>query len=362
MKEISANFDLDLSESYPIYLASQDLGEMLSNLDLSSYSSIFILTDQNVAKYYLTEVEKALNSSQSIIVTPSELSKSIDCVSSVSQKLLEAQADRHSLLVNLGGGMVGDLGGFIASIFMRGIDFIHIPTTLLSQVDSSIGGKVGINHGGAKNILGSFVPPRFVVISCATLGTLSDREYSSGYGEIIKYGCIADQSLLEQASYPAKKVSNSKEVLELIERSCTIKNDIVKADTNESDLRKILNFGHTVGHALEILSHKHSKPLLHGEAVALGLIVEVAISNKLLGMPSAALEQLETIIDSCGLPSSLDFSIQKDHFIKSVMADKKNIKGSLRCVLLEEFGEPKTDIIVDPDLLYQTTVAVLGQD
>ena len=231
-----------------------------------SYSRVFILTDQNVAPHWLGKLKRgALQDAREIIIKPGESEKNLGTLQQIWQALLDGGCDRKSLLINLGGGVIGDMGGFAASTFMRGICFVQVPTTLLSQVDASVGGKVGVNFSSIKNLLGAFEQPDAAFIDLNTLSTLPTREYHSGFAEIVKHGLVFDRSYYQELQ-PLTTPLSSKELASVVSHSCQIKSQVVEQDTRESGLRKILNFGHTVGHAIESLSHKTLSPYLHGRS------------------------------------------------------------------------------------------------
>jgi len=259
--------------------------------------------------------------------------------------MLDFGADRQSLLINLGGGVVTDMGGFAASTFKRGIDFVHIPTTLLSQVDASVGGKTGIDMGSVKNIIGTFTQPKAVFISSVFLSTLADRQLVSGYAEIIKHGLIYDQNYY----HLIKTLSASQIATEHVYHSVSIKNEVISQDPTEKGLRKILNFGHTIGHAIEGYSLMHDKdPLLHGEAIAIGMICEAYLSHKLNGL---SLEELQDIIGTFRA-NYTDYNYDEaayTEFLALMKNDKKNVANQIGFALLNRIGSCDIDIYVSED-------------
>ncbi len=331
------------SISYPIYFnhISNGLDEFIS---AGKYSRFFILTDEHTGKFclpYLQERLKINNDFDLIEINAGEESKSIDFCVGIWKMLIDFGADRSSLLINLGGGVVTDLGGFAASTFKRGIDFIHIPTTLLSQVDASVGGKTGIDIDNIKNIIGTFTQPKAVFIEHSFLNTLPARQIKSGLAEMLKHGLIAD------AAYWNLLKNSDLENLsaELIRDSVIIKNKVVIADPTERGLRKILNFGHTIGHALESYSLDNDEnPLTHGEAVVAGMICETYLSHVKAGLP---LNEMQEIIDFLlgyyGKYNVVDSSYPE---LTSIMKkDKKNQSGKINCTLLSGIGESVIDNI-----------------
>lgn len=312
---------------------------------LSKASQVFILTDENVAPFWLSEVAHWLHceSVVDIIIKPGEQHKNLQTVQRIWKTLMKHHADRNALLINLGGGTVSDLGGFAASTFKRGIKFVNVPTTLLSMVDAAIGGKTGINFGGAKNQIGTFAEAEEVLINPVFLETLPEREIRSGLAEMLKYGFIADSNLLG---------INLENFYRYIKRASEIKREIVEKDPLEKGLRKVLNFGHTIGHAIE--SHYLTKdfPLLHGEAVALGMVAVLWISVKQCGLDDKVLDRFEKHLPALLPEATISFS---EADIEPVMAylvhDKKNKGEKLQFVLLEAVGKPVWDVEVPKDTL-----------
>src|SRR5690606_17356227 len=254
------------SNTYSVYFERQ-FNALREFLNKNTYSKIFILTDRNTSEHCLpvvTSLMPELTAYDLIEIDPGEENKNIDFCIGIWKMMLDFGADRKSLLINLGGGVVTDMGGFAASTFKRGLDFVQIPTTLLSQVDASVGGKTGIDMDGVKNIIGTFTQPKAVFINTTFLTTLADKQVVSGFAEMVKHGLIYDKNYFEELkSIDLRQIDDS-----FIVRSVEIKNDVVTGDPTEKGLRKILNFGHTIGHAIESYSLAHdSFPLLHGEAI-----------------------------------------------------------------------------------------------
>ena len=301
-------------------------------------SSVFVLVDDNTKRDCLPILEKYLsNTTLTIISIPAgEVHKNIRTCEMIWDQLMAHRADRRALLLNLGGGVIGDMGGFCASTYKRGIDFIQLPTTLLSQVDASIGGKLGIDFGGIKNSIGIFKNPKGVFIDPSFLKTLSDRETKSGFAEIIKHSLIADQSQWE-------KLSQYRQLTHLhwpdiIVPSIMIKRNVVEADPYERGLRKALNFGHTVGHAIESYFLESPKPLLHGEAIAIGMACESFLSFQQAGLTDQALQAIcSFLLDLYG-----HHPIPEDAFetlLQTMQNDKKNINQQINFTLLTNIGE-----------------------
>ena len=333
---------------YDIFFSNQN-SSLINKLILKNkYSKVFILVDSNTNKYCLNLfLEKHLNDIKAELVTikNGEENKNTKNLHSAWTKISKLGGDRDSLLINLGGGLVSDLGGFVASTYNRGIDFINVPTTLLSIVDASIGGKVGINVEKLKNQVGVFNYPKLILIDTSFLRTLPNRELNSGYAEMIKHGLIFEKKYYKTLS--ELKNIDSKLSTELIYNSITIKNKIVKKDPKEKNIRKMLNFGHTLGHAIEshFLGKKKSKTLLHGEAIAVGMILESYISYKILKMPFEQCLDIKQTINSKFKNIKINNEDSKS-ITNLIKFDKKNKDGKVLFVLLYEIGKSKIDVEV----------------
>ena len=321
---------------------------------LSKASQVFILTDENVAPFWLPEVEYGLNCENAIeiVIKPGEQHKNLQTVQRIWKTLMKHHADRNALLINLGGGVITDLGGFSASTYKRGIKFINIPTTLLAMVDAAIGGKTGIDFGGAKNQIGTFAEAEDVLVDPAFLSTLPRREILSGMAEMLKYGFIADDNLLE---------INIDNYQDHILRAGEIKREIVAKDPKEAGLRKILNFGHTLGHAIESHCLTTEYPLLHGEAVALGVAGALWLSVKNCGLDEQVLKDYEKKLPMLLSEADLALSDADVEPIMDYLAyDKKNKGSKPQFVLLEEVGKPVWDAETDVDTIEQSLEYVIG--
>lgn len=318
----------------------------------NQYSSVFILVDSNTEKLCLQQFLSEFSTEKPlkiISIDAGELHKHIETCSGVWEALSELGADRKSLLINLGGGVVTDLGGFVASTFKRGIDFINIPTTLLSMVDASVGGKTGVDLGALKNQIGVIVNPKMVLIDSLYLNTLPSEEYRSGYAEMLKHGLIHDKSYWDLLSN-FKKISTD-EIKELIYHSVGIKNEVVSEDPYEYGTRKKLNFGHTLGHAIEsfCLTHSEITTLLHGEAIAIGMITEAYLSTELTGLSSNECNNIKKVFDS--IYPRVDFTKKNiDAILELLQYDKKNSHGKIKFVLLEAIGRTVIDVEVPKEL------------
>ena len=338
--------------SYDIYIGdalSDELKNFVSNAKFSKKA--LLVTDTNVKKIFSGEIMLALESAglevKLVTIPAGETSKCLAEAEKIYTAAIEFGLDRKSAIFALGGGVIGDLTGFIAATYLRGVPFVQIPTSLLAQVDSSVGGKVAVNHQLGKNLIGAFHQPKAVFIDLNMLNTLLSREIASGLGEIVKYGVINDSDLfkyLEDNAYQTLALEN--EVMEhIIARSCEIKAEVVSKDEKEGGLRRILNFGHTMAHAIEEASG-YSK-YTHGEAVAIGMIGAARISNNLGRIDEATFNRLQALIDKLGMVSKAQ-NCDIDHMFNAIFRDKKTINGKIYWVLMDEIG--KVSIVSDvPD-------------
>ncbi len=325
---------------------------------VSSHTKTFLLLDENTEKYCLNVLKSVDFQNVIKIVIPSgEQNKNIGTVQHIWSQLVDNHADRKSLLINIGGGMVTDIGGFAASCYQRGIDFINIPTTLLGMIDASIGGKTGIDFQGLKNQIGLFSQPLAVVILFEFLETLPKRELLSGLAEIIKYGFIVDKSFLEAKllsyppypSYPSYPPYPSYPLYpQFIKKSIAVKDEITRNDTTEHGRRKILNFGHTIGHAIETYLIDNHEEIRHGEAVALGMVPALFLSEKYFNLdPNWTLYYKDLYAKNFNRFNLNDIPV--DELIEIMRHDKKNEGGDIRFVLIEDIGKPVYDVVVKPE-------------
>lgn len=343
------------SKNYSIFISNDITKEInrFFKLSKTKYSKLFILVDENSLKHcypQLVEKIEPFESAEIIEIDSGEESKTIEVCTQIWTALSEYGADRKSLFVNIGGGVIGDMGGFIASTFKRGIDFINIPTTLLSQVDASVGGKVGIDLNHLKNEIGVFNNPKAVFINSSFLNTLDKRQLLSGFAEIIKHGLIAEKSywnIIKKADF-----SNLNTFDNLIETSVQIKNNIVSIDPTEQGMRKTLNFGHTIGHALETFSLEQSnkKHLLHGEAIAIGMICEAYLSHKICKLKKNELEEITSFIIANYKTVKIE-EMDKHRLIELMKHDKKNDKGDINFSLLSEIGKCEINKTATADMI-----------
>jgi 3-dehydroquinate synthase len=312
----------------------EQVGTLLREAGLNR--PIAVITDERVEELYgqklIASLAAASFSSSLHVVSGGEPAKSFATAEEVSESLAQAGVDRSSLVVALGGGVIGDLAGFVASIFARGIPYVQVPTTVMAQVDSSVGGKTAINLGAGKNLVGSFHQPALVIVDTETLTTLGVRERNEGLAEVIKYGVIADRSLLATI----EDLSQQK-FAEIIERCVQIKANIVAEDEREeSGKRALLNFGHTIGHAIE--SAAGYGKLLHGEAISLGMRAAGWLSTKYAGLPVGDYHRLIHLLTQLSLPVVLQDEIPTTAVMERVFADKKFHRGQIRFVLTSGFG------------------------
>ncbi len=319
-------------------------------IDNKEVSSVILINDENTNKYCLPLFKNHFTHQfKTITIKQGDENKNIDTLQYIWNKLIEFDADRKSLIINLGGGVITDIGGFAASTFKRGIRFVHIPTTLLGMVDASIGGKNGINFGGAKNQIGNINNPNFIIVDKNYLKTLPFNELMSGYAEMLKHGLIADKEYWNILSNNILNIRiDSNEFSDLIKKSINIKNDIVSRDPFESGIRKALNFGHTLGHAIESYTHSKNNPVSHGHAVALGMILALHISFQNEMIRFTIVNYVSKLIISAYDKIILE---KKDiDLIKSYLKfDKKNVAGETRFVLLSEIGKPLIDQAVSEE-------------
>jgi 3-dehydroquinate synthase len=335
--------------SYPIYIKSGlYTNQFLDYLD--PLDSVAIITNDTVASYYLETLQAKLadHKVEVIRVPDSEQAKSFSIYESAMTQLLEAGLNRSSALIALGGGVVGDLTGFLAATLHRGCRFIQIPTTLLAQVDSSVGGKTGINHPLGKNLVGAFYQPEAVLIDPECLKTLDDRQFSAGMAEVIKYGFIEDDSFftwLEQNKQHIK-AHNPDCLTEMIYRCCAIKADVVAVDEKEQGKRALLNYGHTFGHAIEQVAGYGQ--WLHGEAVSVGMLMAMRLAINEGLCPEALYPRLEALLTFFKLPVKVDNSMSAKELTRSMLNDKKNLTETLRLILPE--GEGRSVIVSWQDL------------
>lgn len=333
-------YTVELGErSYPIYIGEGLLGSGSLIQELIPGKEVCIVTNETIAPLYLERLRESLPGKKiDVVVLPDgEKYKSLETVATIYQILLEKRHSRNTTIIALGGGVVGDMAGFAAATYQRGVRFLQIPTTLLAQVDSSVGGKTGVNHPLGKNMIGAFYQPVAVVADISTLRTLPDREYASGIAEVVKYGLIADRTfyewLLENTT-----LLKTREIPILsyaIQRSCQNKALVVAQDERESGIRAILNLGHTFGHAIE--TAENYQGLLHGEAVAVGMVMAAELSKRLGHLSADEVDSIRQLLLGFGLPVSPS-DMTPEAFLQHMALDKKVQDGAIRLVLLEKIG------------------------
>jgi 3-dehydroquinate synthase len=332
--------------SYDIAIGSGTLavvGEAVRALEPGD--RVALVTNPTVEVLYADAVVGSLREAGlevlTVTIPDGEEHKSLKSLEHILTELLRARLDRGSVLVALGGGVVGDITGFAASAYMRGIRFAQVPTTLLAQVDSSVGGKTGVNHPLGKNMIGAFWQPSLVWVDVDTLRTLPRRELLAGLSEVIKYGVIWDANLFDYLVRNREEILllDAESLMHIVRRSCEIKAEVVARDEREAGLRSILNYGHTIGHAIESVTAY--KRFLHGEAIAIGMALEAELSRDLGLMPEEDAARVKSILDAYGLPSALPDDLEVGALIEAMALDKKALAGKLRFTLPEKIGSTK---------------------
>lgn len=344
--------------SYPIYIG-QDL---LSRPDLIrpyvKGKEVLIVTNETVAPLYLKQVEVLLAEykTESVALPDGEVFKTLDVLNQVFDKLLSARLSRKVTIVALGGGVIGDMAGFAAACYQRGVAFIQIPTTLLSQVDSSVGGKTAVNHPLGKNMIGAFYQPQCVIADTATLNTLDDRQFASGIAEVIKYGVINDPDFFVwlEVNINALNARDPEALAFAIERSCQNKADVVAKDETEQDVRALLNLGHTFGHAIE--TGMGYGNWLHGEAIATGMLMAADLSARLGWISWSDVTRIKALLVQAKLPVNGPDSMTAEQFLDLMSVDKKVQDGEIRLILLKGIGQAVISDDYDKSLLLETLI------
>ena len=331
-------------KDYPIYI-DHSYDELVSAFEKSGLkpSKLCIITVTNVEKYYLETIESMLSEKFDVchyVFEAGENSKHLGTISDFYNFFVEEKLDRKSVVVALGGGVVGDMAGFAASTYMRGISFVQVPTTLLAQVDSSVGGKTGVDFNGNKNMIGAFYQPDFVFINSETLKTLPYREVAAGIAEAIKYGYIIDKDFLEYCIENKESIKSldNNALIEVIYKCCEAKAYVVSKDEKELGLRAILNFGHTFGHSVETLNNFK---LLHGECVAIGMVAALYYSMECGNTTKEDIENIEKLLEFFELPTRCDNNV--DEVYNQMFYDKKTSSGKIKIVALKKIGEAFID-------------------
>ena len=345
--------------SYSIRIGSgllAEVGRECARLGLGARCAI--LSDTRVAPHYAAAVQQSLRRAGFepvlVLMPAGESAKNLKTVGDCYEQLAAHRLERSSFVVALGGGVVGDLAGFVAATYLRGIPFVQVPTTLLAQVDSSVGGKVGVNLRAGKNLVGSFHQPRLVMCDLDTLRTLPPREFRAGLAEVIKYGIIYDAPLFRrlERELPRLLRQDPRSLGAVIARCCEIKAEVVAEDETEGGLRAILNFGHTVGHAIEAISGYQR--FLHGEAISVGQVVAARLSAALLGFPARDVERIRSLFEAAGLPTRIRLSAaQRRLLFQAMTLDKKVQGGQVKFVLARALGRVRPGHAVPPAVLEQ---------
>ncbi|WP_271409540.1 3-dehydroquinate synthase [Pseudomonas sp. Q1-7] len=351
---------VDLGErSYPIHIGAGLLSQPELFTPHIAGRQVAIVTNETVAPLYLETLTRTLQSYSvlPIVLPDGEAYKNWETLQLIFDALLGARHDRRTTVIALGGGVIGDMAGFAAACYQRGVDFIQVPTTLLSQVDSSVGGKTGINHPLGKNMVGAFYQPKAVIIDTDSLRTLPVRELSAGLAEVIKYGLICDEPFLPwlDEKMTALRGLDASALTEAIERSCAAKARVVGVDERESGLRAILNLGHTFGHAIE--THMGYGTWLHGEAVSTGTVMALEMSSRLGWISTDERDAAIRLLRRAGLPVVPPVDMTPEHFLRHMAVDKKVLDGQLRLVLLRRIGEAVVTADYPRDVLEATLAA-----
>jgi 3-dehydroquinate synthase len=324
---------------YPITIGPALLGDReLLDSQIGGHD-LLVVTNTTVAPLYLATLRATLTGRRiaECVLPDGEQHKTLQTAARVFDALVEARMNRDATVLALGGGVVGDIAGFAAACYQRGVGYVQIPTTLLAQVDSSVGGKTGVNHPGGKNLIGAFYQPLAVIADTDTLATLPDRELRAGLAEVIKYGCVWDPELFEWLELNLSKLRrrDPAALAHAIGRSCAIKAAVVASDEKELNVRAILNFGHTFGHAIE--SATHYETFLHGEAVGLGMLMATDLSHRLGLIDATTLERVQNLLKLAGLPTEVP-RIGAARGFELMQMDKKVLAGTVRLVLLDKLG------------------------
>ncbi|MDR1382380.1 MAG: 3-dehydroquinate synthase [Planctomycetaceae bacterium] len=344
------------ARSYDVEIGAENLSHLRATLNaFPNVQHVVILTDANVAPLYAENIAEHLAAQDlavdRMIIKPGEESKSIASAEYLWENLLKIGTDRQSVILAIGGGVVGDLAGFIAATYARGIRFFQLPTTLLAQVDSSVGGKVGVNLSGGKNMVGAFYQPLGVLIDTKTLDTLDESQYLAGLGEVVKYGVSLDAELFELLENNIDRITQRDHILltKIVARCCRIKANIVEKDEFEMlGLRAKLNYGHTFAHAYETLSGYGT--LLHGLAVAIGLVDAARLARKLNRVDNSFVERQIAINEQLGLPIQYD-NIRAEEILDLMTHDKKSVRGSLRFILPTKLGQCELVTEISPEVV-----------
>ncbi|QKX16476.1 3-dehydroquinate synthase [Microbulbifer sp. YPW1] len=348
---------VDLGDrSYPILIGSGLLKQSTYLQKSIRGRQVLVVTNETIAPLYLETLLESLSGFDkvdTVQLPDGEAFKTLDTVNRIFDTLLTARHDRSTTIVALGGGVIGDMSGFAAACYQRGVDFVQVPTTLLSQVDSSVGGKTGVNHPLGKNMIGAFYQPQLVLIDIDTLNTLPDRELSAGIAEVIKYGMICDAEFFQwlEQNMDALLARDPQALAYAVERSCADKAAVVAEDERESGCRAILNFGHTFGHAIEAVQGYGN--WLHGEAVAAGMVMAAELSRLRGWIGQQEVDRLRVLLSKASLPQQSPADMTVDDYLQAMSVDKKVQDGKLRLVLLAALGDAQIVADTPRDLLIE---------
>ena len=337
----------------------EQFGQFLNRYKLGK--RVFLISNQHVFSLYGNTVQESLVSEGAhvteILIPDGESFKNLETVEKIYTCLMAQRADRNSTIIALGGGVTGDIAGFAAATFLRGISYVQVPTTLLSQVDSSVGGKTGVNHQKGKNLIGAFYQPKLVLADTDTLSTLSNREFQSGIYEIVKYGLIYDETFFEflESNFENLLIRDFQTLERIVARCCQIKSAVISQDEHESDLRRILNFGHTFGHALEAIMGYSG--ITHGEAIGWGMLIATEISLQKKFLDAASARRVVALISRLGALPKVDW-VEFDDLLELLEHDKKRQDSQLHFVLLNEIGKTLIRTDVPPALLREAWQSV----
>ena len=358
---MSRTVEIDLgARRYPIHVGAGIIGERRLLAPHVGDRHVFVVTDVTVAPLYLDQLRPALADASRVdihVIADGEQHKTLDTFADIQRALVERHVARDGVVIALGGGVVGDVAGFAAACYQRGVDFLQVPTTLLAQVDSSVGGKTGVNLPGGKNLVGAFHQPRCVLSDTATLATLDPREVRAGFAEVVKYGLIDDPDFFNWLE------ANATALLDLdddalgfaVVRACERKAALVVADERESGVRALLNLGHTFAHAIETGTGYGG--WLHGEAVAAGILLAARMSHRMGWLAGQDCERIERLFARVGLPTRAPAALSPQRMLELMSVDKKIRRGRLRLILLRGIGEAVMTSEFDPDLLHETLEA-----
>lgn len=347
IKKIYVKLSIAAQKSYDIYIGTSLSDAAADIAKKFPKSKCFIITDTNVEKLYASQFKKLITKqgvvSEILSIPSGEKSKTRKTKERIENELIKLRANRNSVIVALGGGVVGDIAGFVAATLFRGIPFIQIPTTLLAQVDSSVGGKVAINHPLGKNLIGAFYQPDAVYIDVSTLRTLPDADYRNGLAEVVKYGTVLDAKLFDLLTRNTKQIfsRDTKLLTKIIKRCCELKAEVVSRDEKEKSYRRILNFGHTIGHAVEKLS---KYKISHGFAVSIGMVAEAEMAFRLKILDSKSVVKLKILLTNLGLPIELPKNYKISDYIRATRTDKKGVEDIIFYTLIDKIGSGVIDV------------------